>query len=134
MTSGESGRLGQPGPSAAGILLNRPGDWPRRPGRACTRARLSRSRVFRVTPLRTWPPAQLRQAEACKDRQDAPVADLHSLTEPYADGMLEVGDDNLVYRETCGNPDGKPALALPRRGATRGSARRLRNGSRPLPR
>lgn len=40
------------------------------------------------------------------------MADLHSLTEPYADGMLEVGDDNVVYWETCGNPDGKPALVV----------------------
>ena len=30
--------------------------------------------------------------------------------EPYATGMLEVGDDNLVYWETCGNPAGKPVL------------------------
>jgi proline iminopeptidase len=30
--------------------------------------------------------------------------------EPYEHGMLDVGDDNLVYWEACGNPDGKPAL------------------------
>jgi proline iminopeptidase len=30
--------------------------------------------------------------------------------EPYEHGLLDVGDDNLVYWETCGNPDGKPAL------------------------
>ena len=40
------------------------------------------------------------------------MADLHSLIEPYADGMLEVGDDNLVYWETCGNPHGKAALVV----------------------
>lgn len=33
-------------------------------------------------------------------------------TEPYAHGMLAVGDGNLVHWETCGNPDGKPALVL----------------------
>lgn len=32
--------------------------------------------------------------------------------EPYAQGMLDVGEDNLVYWETCGNPDGKPALVV----------------------
>jgi proline iminopeptidase len=32
--------------------------------------------------------------------------------EPYEHGMLEVGDGNLVYWETCGNPDGKPALVV----------------------
>jgi proline iminopeptidase len=32
--------------------------------------------------------------------------------EPYAHGMLEVGDHNLVYWETCGNPAGKPALVI----------------------
>lgn len=30
--------------------------------------------------------------------------------EPYAHGMLDVGDGNHVYWETCGNPDGIPAL------------------------
>lgn len=32
--------------------------------------------------------------------------------EPYATGLLEVGDGNQLYWETCGNPDGRPALAL----------------------
>ncbi|MFL6021547.1 MAG: prolyl aminopeptidase [Gaiellaceae bacterium] len=32
--------------------------------------------------------------------------------EPYEHGSLEVGDGNLVYWETCGNPDGKPALVV----------------------
>jgi proline iminopeptidase len=31
---------------------------------------------------------------------------------PYDQGMLEVGDGNLLYWETSGNPDGKPALVL----------------------
>ena len=30
--------------------------------------------------------------------------------EPYDAGMLDVGDANSVYWETCGNPAGKPAL------------------------
>jgi proline iminopeptidase len=32
--------------------------------------------------------------------------------EPFDSGMLDVGDGNLVYWEVCGNPDGKPAVAL----------------------
>ena len=31
-------------------------------------------------------------------------------TVPHETGMLDVGDDNLVYWEACGNPEGKPAL------------------------
>jgi proline iminopeptidase len=32
--------------------------------------------------------------------------------EPFAHGMLPVGDGNEIYWETSGNPDGKPALHL----------------------
>lgn len=32
--------------------------------------------------------------------------------EPYDHGMLDVGDGHLVYWETCGNPDGKPAVVI----------------------
>src|SRR5450830_1366239 len=32
--------------------------------------------------------------------------------EPYASGMLEVGDGNAIYWETSGNPQGKPAVFL----------------------
>ena len=32
--------------------------------------------------------------------------------EPYDHGLLDVGDGNLVYWETCGNPAGKPALVV----------------------
>jgi proline iminopeptidase len=32
--------------------------------------------------------------------------------EPYAHGTLEVGDGHRVYWETCGNPDGHPAVVL----------------------
>ena len=37
---------------------------------------------------------------------------LYPKLEPYEHGMLEVGADNYVYWETCGNPAGKPALVL----------------------
>jgi len=32
--------------------------------------------------------------------------------EPYDQGMLDVGDGNLVHWEVCGNPAGKPALVV----------------------
>ncbi|MFJ4323196.1 hypothetical protein ACIP3A_08780 [Streptomyces tricolor] len=32
--------------------------------------------------------------------------------EPYAHGLLDVGDGNHVHRETSGDPDGTPALLL----------------------
>jgi proline iminopeptidase len=40
------------------------------------------------------------------------MTQLYPSIEPYAHGMLEVGDDNLVYWETCGNPRGKAAVVL----------------------
>jgi len=32
--------------------------------------------------------------------------------EPYEEGMLDVGDGNLVHWEVCGSPDGKPAAVV----------------------
>ncbi|GGO68875.1 prolyl aminopeptidase [Nonomuraea cavernae] len=32
--------------------------------------------------------------------------------EPYASGLLDVGDGNQIYWERCGNPGGKPAVML----------------------
>jgi len=32
--------------------------------------------------------------------------------EPYEQGSLDVGDGNAIYWETCGAPDGKPAVVL----------------------
>ncbi|HET9345721.1 MAG TPA: prolyl aminopeptidase [Candidatus Limnocylindrales bacterium] len=46
--------------------------------------------------------------------------------EPYATGMLDVGDGQSIYWETSGNPDGKPAVALhggPGSGLTEGRRR-----------
>jgi proline iminopeptidase len=40
------------------------------------------------------------------------MTQLYPSIEPYAHGMLEVGDRNLVYWETCGNPRGKAAVVL----------------------
>ena len=35
---------------------------------------------------------------------------LYSEIEPYEQGMLNVGDGNLIYWELCGNLNGKPAV------------------------
>ncbi|MFD8610728.1 prolyl aminopeptidase [Streptomyces sp. NPDC059631] len=51
---------------------------------------------------------------------------LYPEIEPYDHGLLDVGDGNHVYWETCGNPDGKPALVLhggPGSGCTPGHRR-----------
>ena len=48
--------------------------------------------------------------------------------EPYQSGLLDAGDGNLVYWETCGNPDGVPALIVhggPGSGCTAGHRRSL---------
>ncbi|MGI5220476.1 prolyl aminopeptidase [Nocardia sp. CA-290969] len=37
---------------------------------------------------------------------------LYPPIEPYDRGMLEVGDGQAIYWETCGNPEGKPAVFL----------------------
>ncbi|WP_116947204.1 prolyl aminopeptidase [Jiangella endophytica] len=34
------------------------------------------------------------------------------MIEPYAHGLLEVGDGHRVYWEECGNPEGRPAVVL----------------------
>jgi proline iminopeptidase len=40
------------------------------------------------------------------------VSRLHPEIEPSAHGMLETGDGNAIYWETCGSEDGKPALVV----------------------
>jgi proline iminopeptidase len=40
------------------------------------------------------------------------IARLYPEIDPYADGMLDVGDGHRVYWELCGNPNGKPAIVL----------------------
>ncbi|MDR0342621.1 MAG: alpha/beta fold hydrolase, partial [Nocardiopsaceae bacterium] len=48
--------------------------------------------------------------------------------EPYETGLLDTGDGNFVYWETCGNPDGVPALIVhggPGSGCTAGQRRSL---------
>ena len=51
---------------------------------------------------------------------------MYPATRPYARGMLDVGDDNHIYWETCGNPAGKPAVIVhggPGSGSRRGQGR-----------
>jgi proline iminopeptidase len=40
------------------------------------------------------------------------MGELYPPTQPYEHGMLEVGDGNAVYWETCGNPAGKAAVIV----------------------
>lgn len=49
------------------------------------------------------------------------------MIEPYAHGMLDVGDGNRVYWETSGNPDGKPLVVL-HGGPGQGCSERMRAG------
>lgn len=51
---------------------------------------------------------------------------LYPPVEPYASGLLDVGDGQRIYWEECGNPDGKPAVFLhggPGGGSTPGQRR-----------
>jgi proline iminopeptidase len=52
--------------------------------------------------------------------------------EPYAHGMLDVGNGERVYWEACGNPEGKPAVVLhggPGSGCTAGMRRTFDPGA-----
>ena len=40
------------------------------------------------------------------------MTELYPPIEPYDQGLLDVGGGNLVYWESCGNPDGKPAVMV----------------------
>ncbi|MFC6017110.1 prolyl aminopeptidase [Plantactinospora solaniradicis] len=54
------------------------------------------------------------------------MVELYPPVEPYDHGMLDVGDGNRVYWESCGNPGGKPALVVhggPGSGASAGIRR-----------
>ena len=43
---------------------------------------------------------------------DTTAAGLHPPIEPYESGLLDVGDAQLVYWETSGNPEGRPVVFL----------------------
>lgn len=40
------------------------------------------------------------------------ATNLYSEIEPYENGLLDVGEGDFVYWETCGNPSGKPAVVV----------------------
>lgn len=44
--------------------------------------------------------------------EDVAVTRLYPEIAPYDHGLLDVGDGNRVYWETCGSPAGKPAVVL----------------------
>ena len=50
--------------------------------------------------------------------------------EPYDHGMLDVGDENFIYWDISGNPDGKPAVVL-HGGPGQGSSPAMRRGFDP---
>jgi len=58
------------------------------------------------------------------------VAELYPLVQPYDSGMLDVGDQNLVYWEASGNPDGKPVVML-HGGPGQGCSPNMRRGFDP---
>ena len=62
------------------------------------------------------------------------MAGLYPPIEPYETGMLDVGDGNQVYWETCGNPSGKPAVMVhgPGTGLFAEHAPRIRPGALPI--
>ncbi|MEY9851981.1 proline iminopeptidase [Leifsonia sp. EB41] len=53
-----------------------------------------------------------RMGEAGLGRYSRTMRTLYPEIEPYDSGMLDVGDDQQVYWETSGNPDGKPVVFL----------------------
>ncbi|WP_433655796.1 prolyl aminopeptidase [Nocardia sp. CA-128927] len=59
------------------------------------------------------------------ERVEGAVAQPFPQIEPYAHGLLEVGDGNRIYWETSGNPAGKPALVV-HGGPGSGGSRRAR--------
>ena len=58
------------------------------------------------------------------------MAELYPPIEPYEQGMLDVGDGNQVYWETCGNPSGKPAVMV-HGGPGQGCSPNMRRGFDP---
>src|ERR1700728_183274 len=90
---------GRPGwPSACSVPRRGCGHWPWWP-----HAAMRRGRTPWIRPA--WP---LRSTHT----KVPGMGDLFPPTVPYDQGMLDVGDGNLVYWETCGNPDGKPAVIV----------------------
>jgi proline iminopeptidase len=58
------------------------------------------------------------------------MVELYPPIEPYARGLLSVGDGNVLYWEVCGAPEGKPAVVL-HGGPGQGCAPNMRRGFDP---
>jgi proline iminopeptidase len=61
-------------------------------------------------------------------REFSTMRTLYPPIEPYDSGLLDVGDNDQIYWEVCGNPDGKPAVMLhggPGGGCTPGHRRQF---------
>jgi proline iminopeptidase len=58
------------------------------------------------------------------------MVELYPAIEPYDHGLLDVGDGNRIYWETCGNPDGKPAVMV-HGGPGQGCSPNMRRGFDP---
>lgn len=58
------------------------------------------------------------------------MPELYPPLEPYDHGMLDVGEGNEVYWETCGNPSGKPAVMV-HGGPGQGCSPNMRRGFDP---
>lgn len=58
------------------------------------------------------------------------MREYYPLVEPYDHGMLDVGDENKIYWEVTGNPQGKPAVVL-HGGPGQGSSPGMRRGFDP---
>ena len=67
---------------------------------------------------------------AARGAYSSDMVDVYPPIEPYDRGMLDVGDGNRVYWETCGNPAGKPALVV-HGGPGSGCTTRMRQGFDP---
>jgi len=58
------------------------------------------------------------------------MVELYPPIEPYDQGLLDVGDGNRVYWETCGNPAGQPAVMV-HGGPGQGCSTRMRQAFDP---
>ena len=56
--------------------------------------------------------ADLARLARWRQRRRPAMTGRYPPIEPYERGMLEVGDGNAVYWETCGDPNGKPAVVV----------------------
>src|SRR4051794_15974895 len=66
---------------------------------------ISRCRLARIE----WEVVIAGDSRAC---DHAPMASLHPEIEAYESGWLDVGDEQQIFYEQCGNPKGMPVVVL----------------------